>query len=296
MRKILKVLCMAMLMMGILHTNASQVHATAVVEREPYIVVDNYTLSDESIIPGGEFTLTLELRNPSETATAHDILVDITNPTGFSPIYGTVSQVFVGDMGPKEKATISFTYEAEEYISSDKVDFEVTILSAGNTNYVVLRTPVGTDKPLTVAAITMPSVVYVGAMNSALLDFRVVGRESVSNVNVSLECDGAVIGSSQFGTIIAGSTKTQSVSFTLSEPGEKQIDIYLEYMDAKGEVKYDFAGTQLVDVNEKMADSTVVGGNAITEINTDNYLKLGVVGTAVLVALFGVVVIIRRKK
>lgn len=302
MKKIIRVLCVAMLVMTAVHNNAMVAGATEIepissaVETESFIVVESYELSNESIIPGREFTLTLELKNPSENVTARDVLVDIINPVGFSPVYGTVSQVYVGDMEPGEKTKISFEYEAEEYIASDKVDFEVTILSAGKTNYVTLRTPVGTDKPLTVSTITMPAVVYVGTTNSAILDFRVVGSESVSNVLVSLECEGVVIGSSQSGTITAGSTKTQSVSFSLDEPGEKEIDIYLEYIDAKGEAKSDFAGTQVVDVNEKVADSTVIGSNAITEINTDKYLKLGIMGTVVLVALLGVVIVVRRKK
>lgn len=296
MRKIVKILCMAMLMVFGVQVQTIQAFATEVEERAPYIVLDGYELSNESIIPGEEFTLTLQLRNPSATVTAHDVLVDITNPNGFSPIYGTVSQTFLGDMEPGAEVEVSFEYEADDNMFSDKVDFSVTILSAGNTNYVTLRTPVGTDKPLTVAAMTIPSVVYVGETSSALLDFRVVGSTSVGNVFVRLECDGEVVGSSQSGTIIAGSTKTQSVSFTLNEIGEKEIGIYLEYFDEKGDAKTDFIGTQIIDVNEKIVDDVSGNGVAVAEINTDNYLKLGMIGFCVILLCFGVVFVCRRKK
>ena len=77
-------------------------------ENSPYIMVESYELSDEKIVPGEDFTLSLTLKNYSVSVTARDVLVNVENPGGIAPVYGTVSQTWVDEMGPGETATVSF--------------------------------------------------------------------------------------------------------------------------------------------------------------------------------------------
>lgn len=54
-------------------------------ENSPYIMVESYELSDEKIVPGEDFTLSLTLKNYSVSVTARDVLVNVENPGGIAP-------------------------------------------------------------------------------------------------------------------------------------------------------------------------------------------------------------------
>ena len=60
------------------------------------LMVDKYTVENERIVPGQDFTLTLTLKNYSNTNTATNIMLNVENPEGVAPVHGTTSQVFVG--------------------------------------------------------------------------------------------------------------------------------------------------------------------------------------------------------
>ena len=113
-------------------------------ESSPYIMLESYEVSNEKIVPGEDFTLTLTLKNYSVSATAKNVLVDISNPAGIAPVYGTVSQTWVEEMGPGETATVSFDYTSSVDITGDYLDFYITMVGEV-TNYITLRAPVGSD-------------------------------------------------------------------------------------------------------------------------------------------------------
>ena len=102
--------------------------------KDPFIVIERYELSRERIIPGNGFTLTLHLKNLSETRSASQVLVDITNPKGVAPVYGTVSQMFLGDFGPGESREVSFDYDSWTSITTETLDFGVVLAFTQNLN------------------------------------------------------------------------------------------------------------------------------------------------------------------
>ena len=121
-------------------------------ENSPYIMVESYELSDEKIVPGEDFTLSLTLKNYSVSVTARDVLVNVENPGGIAPVYGTVSQTWVDEMGPGETATVSFDYTSSVEITGDYLDFSITMIGGSTANYITLRAPVGSDTPFSVMA------------------------------------------------------------------------------------------------------------------------------------------------
>lgn len=114
--------------------------------KDPFIVIERYELSHERIIPGNGFTLTLYIKNLSDTRSARQVLLDIANPKGVAPVYGTVSQVYLGDLGPGESRAVSFDYDSWTSITTETLDFGVSIVSDGNANGLVLRVPAGMDR------------------------------------------------------------------------------------------------------------------------------------------------------
>lgn len=200
-------------------------------ENSPYIMVESYELSDEKIVPGEDFTLSLTLKNYSVSVTARDVLVNVENPGGIAPVYGTVSQTWVDEMGPGETATVSFDYTSSVEITGDYLDFSITMIGGSTANYITLRAPVGSDTPFSVMAYQIPEQITVGEYSSASISFRVLGSENVRNVAVEFTLDGETASRSTIGILTAGATRTQGVSVTAVSPGQYEGELILHYDD-----------------------------------------------------------------
>ncbi len=264
---------------------------------DPYIIVDGYKISDDRIIMGEGFTLTLYLKNYSTTKTAHDVLIDIENPMGVAPVYGTVSQLFLGDIAPQETREVSFEYDSWDKTVEGTLQFSVALLSANKTNYVILRVPVGSDNVFGVINSSMASENYAGLTTSASLSFRVLGEESVGNIELRVEYNGETIGKSQVGSVTAGMTKTQSVSFVLDLPGEYALDFYLDYVSEDGKAETEFIGSKVLSVKELPLNNTSGDTTQIVDQPEENdSITILLLGGLLILAIFVVAVVIIKKK
>ena len=271
--------------------------ATEVDAVDPYIIVDGYKISDDRIIMGEGFTLTLYLKNYSTTQTAHDVLIDVDNPVGVAPVYGTVSQAFLGDIAPQETREISFEYDSWDKTVEGTLQFSVALLSASKTNYVILRVPVGSDNVFGVINSSMVSENYAGLNTSASVSFRVLGEESVGNIELRVEYNGETIGRSQVGSVTAGMTKTQSVSFALNTPGEYALDFYLDYISEDGKAETEFLGSQMLSVKEMPKGNTTGDATQIVDQPAENdSITILLLGGLLILAIFVVAVVIIKKK
>lgn len=266
--------------------------------KEPFIVVERYELSHERIIPGNGFTLTLYIKNLSDTRSARQVLLDIANPKGVAPVYGTVSQVYIGDLRPGESRAISFDYDSWTSIASETLDFNVTLVSDGNMNGVVLRMPAGIESIFYVMASNSPNTVYVGENASVSLNFRVLGDENVSDVVLRMDCNGETVATSQVGNLSAGTTKTQNVSFNLDKIGKYTANFYMEYVGADGQKKSEFIATKELEVKtiEKENPGVSLPRDEVTD-EVDNTKTMMLVLSGVLIlAIFIVSAIIMKRK
>lgn len=267
--------------------------------KEPFIVIDKYELSYGRIIPGEEFTLTLHIRNNSDRYTAYNVLIDITNPGGVAPVYGSVSQKFLGDLAPDESRVVTFDYDSWSSITSTTLDFSVVIASHAKTNYITLRVPTGTENIFNVMSVNVPTVVKEKEETTAAVNFRVLGEENVSNVVLKMKYNGQVISSSQAVSIMAGAMKTQSLSFALDEAGEYMMEFHVEYVRADGHSESEFLGTKVIEVKE--AEITGVEpqapGTDPAQQEEDNTKTMILMMSGVLIlAIFVVSAIILKKK
>ena len=247
---------------------------------EPYIVVDSYKISNDSLVLGEGFTLTLYLKNPSTTKTAHEVLIDITNPSGVVPVYGTVSQLFLGDIAPQETVEVSFDYDSWAGGKEKALEFSITLVS----NTKIINS-------------SMPEENYIGLNTSASVSFRVLGEESLGNVELRVECNGETIGKSLVGSITAGITKTQSVSFVLEHAGEYTLDFYLDYELEGGKSETEFVGSKTLSVREAVPNNN--SGNAaqmVTQLTNEGGSTTLLLGGLLILAIFIVAVVIIKKK
>lgn len=268
-------------------------------ESSPYIMLESYEISNEKIVPGEDFTLTLTLKNYSVSATAKNVLVDISNPAGIAPVYGTVSQTWVEEMGPGETATVSFDYTSSMDITGDYLDFYITMVGEV-TNYITLRAPVGSDSPFSVLAVNIPEQLGVNSISSASVSFRVLGEENVRNVSMEFTLNGESVSKSSVGILTAGTTRTQSISVTGYAPGQFNAELILYYDDETDQTQSVVVGSAMVDViNDIETDvvqeetTEIVGAN--DDSRSDDIVLLGVGGILIL-GIFTVVLMLTRKK
>lgn len=285
--------CIALLLCG----NMSLYTKAAEILTGPMVVVESYQVTNEKIVPGEDFALTLTLTNYNQNEGADEVLLDISNPEGVAPVYGTVSQVYVGDIGPGESKEITIDYNSWTTITSDTLDFYVTVVTSVNQNYIVLRVPAGSDSPFSILGSNVPSEVGVNELANFSLTFKVLGEENVGNVALILSYEGEVINRSQIGALNPGITKTQQMSTYFAQVGEYTLDMGLEYVDDAGQTQTDTVMTTTISVVDKEDSGTNTDeypGNNIADNGTENLLLLGVSGV-LLLAIFLVVIIILRK-
>lgn len=264
---------------------------------DPYIMVDGYKISDDRIVAGESFTLTLYLKNYSTVRTAREVIIDIENPSGVAPIYGTVSQIFLGDIKPQETREVSFEYDTYEEGMGEFLQFSVAIVSDTRANYVKLRVPASLDTVFGVVNTSMVTENYAGLSTSASMSFRVLGEESVGNIELRVEYNGETIGRSQVGSVTAGMTKTQSVSFVLKQPGEYALDFYLDYVSEAGKSETEYLGSKVLTIKAIPTDDTSGNVDQTVEQPTGNdNVTVLLLGGLVILAIFAVAVVIIKKK
>lgn len=270
----------------------------AELEEAPYIVVERYELSHERIVPGMGFTLTLHVKNNSVYRTVQQVLLDVSNPAGVTPVYGTVTQVFLGDMKPGESREVSFEYDTWSYINTEVLAFNVSLVAAGKTNRVEVRVPTGLDNIFYVMAVNGANKVYVGEKTSVSVNFRVQGDENVSNVVLRVDCDGETVGTSQVGSLIAGTTKTQSVSFQMSRLGSYTAEFYMEYQGADGQMKSEFLGTKEFEVQQMETENpgTTLPEDPVEEPDETKAFVLALSGVLILLIFIISAIILKKKR
>lgn len=264
---------------------------------EPLIVVDYYEITNEKIVPGEDFALKLVLKNYNMNQSAKGVLIDISNPAGVAPVYGTISQVYVGDIGAGESKEVVIEYNSWTTIVGDTLDFNVTIISDSKENYAVLRVPVGVDSPFSIISVTAPSEVEVYDLATLSLTFKVLGEERVKDVVLTAMSDGVLIGSSQIGIISPGLTKTQQLLLSFVNIGEQAIDLNLEYVDEEGQKKITPVTTTTITVVEETPGTVIepTPGN-INNGETESILFMGIGGMLILIVFLIFVIVMKKKR
>lgn len=286
-----------MLMLGIvllLPCPGTEVSA-AETTNTPMILLERYAVTDERIVPGEEFTLTLTFKNYSSDKAAEGLLIDIMNPTGIMPVYGTVSQVYIEEIPAGASKEVSIDYVADTILENVSVDFSMTIIGSGIAqNYVTIRVPVGTDIPFYVLSAKFPSSVAVGENATSSLTFEVIGDANIRNVAHVLSVNGTVIGSNTIGSVSSGTTRTQNTTVAFPEAGEYTVDIEIQYMDKADQQQSYLVGSKTVTVYEE--DNDIMASHEMeNRSETDKSLVLGL-GGIVLLAVLLLVVLINKKK
>lgn len=274
------------------------VRAEASQDWNPMIMVEEYSVTDEKIVPGQDFTLTLKLKNHSNTKNAYDVVVDIVNPEGVAPVYGTTSQVFVGEIGAGKTKDISIDYRSWPNIDGNTLDFTLTILSNLPTGSVVLRIPVGADLPVNITSTSVSSELKTNETGSVTVSFDALSEGKISSLTMVLKENGQAIASSAIGNVTAGMSKSQSFPFSFDKAGQHMVELVLQYSDELGQTREKSLGTWTVNVqkvSEAMPDTTAMGERPANGSN-HNILLMGISGILIVVICLIIVGLLRRHR
>lgn len=287
-----------MIMMIFLGKN--NVFASSAGSDSPAIMVERYTVTDEKIVPGQDFTLTIELKNYSSSKAENNVVVAVTNPVGVAPVYGTTSQIYVGSIGAKETKKVSIDYCSWTSIEGESLDFTLYITSTQTTNNVILRIPVGADSPFSINAKNVSSVMQQFESGNAVVSFNVLPDSNVSNISMLLREGEDTIATSVIGSVTPGTSKSQTVSFTLDTVGEHAIEMLLQYTDESGQVCEVSLGIWNVKVNQNATpifnDTNHSSEEETTDVQSGKIVIMGVIGILILIICLVVVILLRRRR
>lgn len=254
------------------------------------LYISGYTVSNDKIVPGEDFTLSFTVNNSSRFYTAKEVLVNVECPEGVAPVYGTVGQIFLGDIKPGTSKEISLQYNSYNTITEDSLKFYIAIVSNQRSNSVEVRVPVGAAAPINVVASNIPNELIAGQRAIASVALQVMSKKDLQEVSYVLMIDEQEKEAVNLGVLAAGVTKTQTLTFQMDTPGLYSIKMLLKYKDENGEDKDLVVGNTTLSVVEPgKVQQTGFQENSYTD-----YLMIA--SSIAIVILFGVLVIVLKKK
>lgn len=228
--------------------------ASEIPANDTMLLVTGYEVTNETITPGNDFTLTVKLSNLSKNVDAKNVFVVVFNPDGVAPKYGTVSQTYIEALDAGKETEVSFPYNSWETIQADALNFSVNVYDGTSSSVTQLRVPVGRLVDFDVDDVTVP--VEYEANRTEYVSARIMnlGNKGVSNVAMVARSNGKEIASTSIGTMSAGTAKTQSVSVTFEEEGTYSFELVLTYVSGDGTSKEYTIFSDKVTVREKSED------------------------------------------
>lgn len=209
-----------------------------------------YEISNEKIVPGSDFTLTLHFINHGNRR-LRGIVVEVYNPNGVAPVYGTVSQKYIEEVEGKGTFDVSFDYNSYASIYTSTLDFMVTVKNAMGRNEIPLRVPVGMENPFVINNIGIPAQSYKGEKVTCAMTFKLLGNTDIHNVTTKLLVDKMLKETASIGTVVHDTTKTQGLILEFEEPGEHLVEMFLEYDGDDGKRKTVLVSSKTVTVVEQ---------------------------------------------
>lgn len=220
-------------------------------EKTSMSMVSGYQVTNETIIPGDDFTLTIELCNFSTDTDAENVVVVVNNPKGVAPEYGTVSQTYLGTLKCGETKEVSFRYTSSATLDCEELNFVTGVISDDYSFSTELRVPVGRTVDFDVEDSTLPEKLDTGKTGYAGAMVETLGNKGVSNVVMVARCDGEDIASANIGTMSAGTTKSQSVGLTFDKEGQYAVELLLTYTNGEGMNKEFSIDSRIISVTDE---------------------------------------------
>ena len=264
----------------------------------PIVVVSSYEVSDDILIPGENFILTVELENTDKNVSANNILLNLSFSDGISTIYPTLTQEYIESIEPGTKKKVQFEMVIAPYFNRPMAAFGINIAMDNRTNYVTLYAPVEMDNSLfKVYSKTIPEEAVAGEKVSLSLSFRSLLEEKLSDVNLQVFVDDGdkAIATTNIGNISVGASKTENVAFFINETGEHLIKLVLSYCTSEGEEAETELYSGKITITDATSEKTAEVAVPVETSMSDRDKMIIVGGLGLSVVLFvGIIVMIKK--
>ena len=272
--------------------------AEEVIEYEPFIVVSSYEVSDDIIIPGKNFNLTIEVENTDPKVATRGALMTIGFPDGISTAYGSSNQIFLDKLAPGEKREVTFELYASPGYSRSLVPFVITITSEVRSISSTIYAHVELDRSsFKVVSQTVPEEADAGEKIAVSFSFKSLLEEKLSNVVllVYVDNDEKPLASTNIGNISVGASKSQDLTFFISEVGRHRLRVELSFNLSEGEFSTAELYSGYIRINEASEESYMQINESQKEALTIQN-KLIIVGCLGLSVLLGIGIVLIAKK
>ncbi len=234
------------------------------------VLLDSYQISNDGIVPGKEFDLTMTLYNPSKEKTVDSILVTIPNDEStFMPLYGDSDQFFIDSIYAGEKKEVSLTLRAGEKISAKYIRFSVTMnfgdVDGGGTNTFTMQIPVSQTSIVQIENSVFPDGAYAGSSSRFQVKYKNVGVEDLYNVKMFIENkETQVTEQISLGSISGSKVGYAEQYLAFTDEGESDLNIWFTYENVDGE-KYTSDITTYTELVEARSEKSVDISDIINE-------------------------------
>lgn len=265
---------------------------------EPFVVVSGYSVTDDVIIPGNNFNLTIEVENTDSKVESRGLLITLAFPDGISPAYGSSNQTVITSLKGGEKREIVFNLYAASGYSRSTAPFVINIMSEVRSSSATVYAPVQVDlSAFKVVSTDIPGEAEAGEKIAASISFKSLLGEKLSDVILSVYVDNesTPVATATIGNFYAEASKTQNLVFFINETGRHSLRFELSYALSEGDYSVSdlFLGTIMINEPVEKID---LSDSEITEkliTGRDKMIIIGCLGLSVVLGI-GIVLIVKK--
>lgn len=205
------------------------------------VMVESFAVSNDAIVPGEPFELTLTIRNTSDTDVAKSIILTFTNDieTVYG-VYGQPDQYYISELAPNATQQIKLQLMAAEKLTDTSVKFQTDFvyedyITSENKNTTTIQLPVTTTSKFEVQNVSFPDAVYAGEKTRMRITYKNTGGDDFYNITMSVK-DQDTEDTQQYslGSLVAGKVSYAEMYVTLPEAGEQKVTVSFSYEDIEG--------------------------------------------------------------
>lgn len=294
-----KMLIMGFVILSLVNIRTKTVHATG--EENPRVIVEEYQISDEEIIPGQQFDLTLKIRNTSQFYDVYSVVVTLTDKTGtIYPVYSQSNQLYVDCVYARNYTEVTIPMTASESITESVIPIDVTITY--NDNYfiekqsnssITLYLPVKTAGSLNVVSCSVPETASIGTKARISVVFENTGLKSLNNIQLHVSAQDGTDMVTELYSMMGGSTNSSDVYLECLQQGDIPVKIYFTYQDDTGENfetdEQSYTVRVVEDVQDADSREVVVVGSRVDYVT---FILLA----AIIAVAFVILVTLRKRR
>lgn len=246
---------------------ANAVHAAG----KSHVMLDSYQVTDQGVVPGKDFELTLKLLNTSTASEVSSLLLTFGGMDNYAQRpYGKSDQIYIDSIGAGQTAEVKTTFRAGQSIKGSGFPIRVNVVyydSAGTerSNTFTIQVPIlSVWRGLVIQNVSYPKEVFTDTAVKVQTIYKNTGAAEYRNVKMNISGDGEVTAQPDIDSNIAGGEVGYAdMSIRFVKPGSNAAKISFSYQDATGntylsdtyDLKLEVQGTGASDTSKQTATS-----------------------------------------